>query len=207
VARVLDEDAIELTTWHAAKGREWPVVAVAGLDRAVKARLPDLALGYESFEDLARVLERARVEYAPAFAAKETNASFEAELEPGAIEEARRLLYVALTRPRETLILEWPEYLAGKGTTTYWSVLQEQCDLQLGAAELRVGTASFPCAVIQGGGAPPEEAAPGGQSCQPEQIVGFGLAQHLGKRGLHRGARGGGGIEQVEQRLPAPHGS
>jgi ATP-dependent helicase/nuclease subunit A len=23
-ARVLDEDAIELTTWHAAKGREWP---------------------------------------------------------------------------------------------------------------------------------------------------------------------------------------
>jgi ATP-dependent helicase/nuclease subunit A len=147
------------------------VVAVAGLDKKVKARLPNLALGYESFEDLARVLERARIEYAPAFAAKETNASFEAELEPGAIEEARRLLYVALTRPRETLILEWPEYLAGKDSNTYWSVLQAQCDLQLGAAELRVGTASFPCAVIQGGGAPPEEAAPGELSGHAELPV------------------------------------
>ena len=39
--RVLDEDAIVLTTWHASKGREWPVVAVCGLDREVKASLPD----------------------------------------------------------------------------------------------------------------------------------------------------------------------
>jgi superfamily I DNA/RNA helicase len=62
VARVLDEDAIELATWHASKGREWPVVAVAGLDNTVKVRLPDLALGYASFEDLSRVLELARIE-------------------------------------------------------------------------------------------------------------------------------------------------
>jgi superfamily I DNA/RNA helicase len=160
VARVLDEDAIELATWHASKGREWPVVAVAGLDTAVKVRLPDLALGYESFEDLSRVLERARVEYAPAFAAGETNANFEAELAPGEIEEARRLLYVALTRPREKLILEWPEYLAGKDSTTYWSVLKEQCDLQLGETELKVAEARFPCVVIAGGDAPPEDATP-----------------------------------------------
>ncbi len=40
-------------------------------------------------------------------------------------------------------------------------MLREQCDLQLGEAELEVGEARFPCAVVAGGDAPPEEAAPG----------------------------------------------
>ena len=71
--RVLDEDAIVLTTWHSAKGREWPVVAVCGLDKEVKAKLPDLGLGYASFEDLSKLLEVARIEYAPKFAAPETD--------------------------------------------------------------------------------------------------------------------------------------
>ena len=56
--RVLDEDAIVLTTWHSAKGREWPVVAVCGLDKRSRASCRTWGSGYASFEDLSRLLER-----------------------------------------------------------------------------------------------------------------------------------------------------
>jgi ATP-dependent exoDNAse (exonuclease V) beta subunit len=154
--RVLDEDAIVLTTWHASKGREWPVVAVCGLDREVKASLPDLGLGYRSFEDLARLLEVARIEYAPAFAAPETEARFLEELEPVARTEARRLLHVALTRARDKLVLEWPGYLVGKDKVTSWSILAEECSVALGKEALAVADQEFPCAVIAGGTELPE---------------------------------------------------
>ncbi len=103
------------------------------------------------------MLERARIEYAPAFAADETNDRFKAKLEPGEIEESRRLLYVALTRPRDKLILECPKYLAGKDSTTGWSVLTGQCDMTLGQQALRVADATFPCTVTEGAAALPEE--------------------------------------------------
>lgn len=155
--RVLDEDAIEISTWHAAKGREWPVVAVCGLDKEVKGKLPDIGLGYHSFEDLTRLLEFARIEYAPAFAAPETEARFLAELDPVARTEARRLLYVALTRPRDKLLLEWPAYLAGKDKVSYWSILAEECGVALSKAALTVADEEFPCAVVAGGTELPEE--------------------------------------------------
>ena len=58
--RVLDEDAIVLTTWHSSKGREWPIVAVCGLDKSVEAGCRSSGLGYTTFEDLSTLLERAR---------------------------------------------------------------------------------------------------------------------------------------------------
>lgn len=42
--RVLDENAIALSTWHSARGREWSLVADCGVDRAVKARLRSVFL-------------------------------------------------------------------------------------------------------------------------------------------------------------------
>ena len=153
--RVLDEDAIVLTTWHASKGREWPVVAVCGLDREVKASLPDLGLGYRSFEDLARLLEVARIEYFPKFAAPETDENFIEELQPVVEREARRLLYVALTRARDKLVLECPWYLSGKGGT-YWSIL-EQCGIARSEGMLRLGDEEFACAVTVGGVELPED--------------------------------------------------
>jgi ATP-dependent exoDNAse (exonuclease V) beta subunit len=115
-----------------------------------------LGLGYRSFEDLARLLEVARIEYAPAFAAPETEARFLEELEPVARTEARRLLYVALTRARDKLVLEWPGYLAGKDKVTSWSILAEECRLTLAQNALAVGDEKFPCAVIAGGTELPE---------------------------------------------------
>ncbi len=109
--KVLDEDAIVLRTWHSSKGLEWPVVAVCQLDHKFGARLPELALGYGSFGDLSRLLEQIRIVYWPNYACPEQNVAARIALRAVAETEARRLLYVALTRARDCLILEWPEYL------------------------------------------------------------------------------------------------
>lgn len=149
--RVLDENAIVLTTWHGSKGREWPVVAVCGLDRKIKARLPNVELGYSTFDELSRLLEHARIEYAPAFAASETNDRFLAELQNAEEIRARRLLYVALTRARDKMVLEWPGYLGGKDNiTTYWSILTGDCELTLDDDKIHAGEQEFPCTVIEG---------------------------------------------------------
>ncbi|MAT49763.1 MAG: DNA helicase UvrD [Porticoccaceae bacterium] len=145
--RVLDEDAIELVTWHASKGREWPIVAVGGLDRDIKAKLPQLALGYQQFDEFTKLLECAQLEYSPTFAATETNQAFLADLQKALEKECRRLLYVALTRPREKLILEWPEFLAGKDKVTYWSILHAEAGLVLQDEAFHIGDQSFPCLV------------------------------------------------------------
>ena len=155
--RVLDEDAIVLTTWHSAKGREWPVVAVCGLDKSVKGELPDLGLGYTSFDDLSKLLERARIEYAPKFAAGETNSQFLVELDALAETEARRLLYVALTRARDKLVLEWPDYLAKSKVTSYWSLLKDVGQVALVKNELHVGQQTFACRVTPGSSELPED--------------------------------------------------
>jgi ATP-dependent exoDNAse (exonuclease V) beta subunit len=149
--RVLDEDAIVLSTWHSAKGREWPVVAVCGLDRDIKARVPSIDITYDRFDDLAHLLEHARIEYSPLFACPEATERFAALRQPDAELEARRLLYVALTRPRDKLILEWPVYKGGKETVSYWSILATDCRLTLGEQELEVGGLTLPCVVHDGG--------------------------------------------------------
>ncbi len=65
-----ERDAVELLTIHAAKGLEWPIVFVAGVEEGT---LPH----ERSAQDAA------------------------------GIEEERRLCYVAMTRPREQLLLSW----------------------------------------------------------------------------------------------------
>ncbi len=149
--RVLDEDAIEVVTWHSAKGREWPVVAVCGLDRKVSAKLPDLAVGYRDFADLGRLLDEARIEYSPAFGVPEIEQRFTESLQQQAEEGARRTLYVALTRAREKLLLEWPSFAAKSKNPSYWSVLTDATGATLEQDALTVGNKRFPCSVHAGG--------------------------------------------------------
>ncbi|GMQ95873.1 MAG: UvrD-helicase domain-containing protein [Gammaproteobacteria bacterium] len=159
--RVHDEDAVEVVTWHSAKGREWPVVAVCGLDNSVGAKLPDLAVDYEDFGDLDRLLENANIAYSPDFAAPEAGERFSECLQIQAESDARRPLYVALTRAREKLILEWPSYLAASKSkkTTYWAILEAATDAAVEAGGLRIGDTVFPCLVHAGGADVPEDAA------------------------------------------------
>ena len=156
-AQVHDEEAVGLYTWHAAKGREWPVVFVSTLDCSVNGRLPSLDIQYANFDDLDHILENARLEFSPAFAATETEDQFKAPLDENAHEEGLNLLYVALTRAREQLVLEWPENLENSSRYTYWHLMRDAAQTRLNANELIIGQESFPCAVIAADQEPPLE--------------------------------------------------
>ena len=109
------------------------------LDNGIEPRLPSQSIGYKSFKDIGEILAVADLRYAPNFAAPEQNAKFKEALNPEEQNDARRLLYVVLTRARETLILEWPEYaLAGKKPEeikpSYARLLHVDCGLKIDAA-------------------------------------------------------------------------
>ena len=161
--KVLEEEAIELRTWHSAKGLEWPVVVAAGLqDPFSKSRaLPHAYVDYESFEDLDQLLPRARIRYLPKYDAPEQNLQSLDECAADWDETSRRLLYVALTRARNKLIIEWPSYLAAD-SRTLWSLLRSdgQCQLDEDASVFRVNSAAFPCIVRHGGSKYPEDEQP-----------------------------------------------
>ena len=153
---VHDEDAVQLITWHAAKGMEWPIVVVTTLDRKVENRLPSLGIDYTTFSDLNAVLDNARIEYSPKFSADETNDRFKAPLDAMARIEGLNLLYVALTRAREQLILEWPENLAQSSKYTFWHLLCDSAKMRLEANQMKVGDSSFSCRVTAADREPPE---------------------------------------------------
>ncbi|MFC1552105.1 UvrD-helicase domain-containing protein [Candidatus Latescibacterota bacterium] len=178
--RVLDEDAIELVTWHSSKGREWSVVGVCGLDKKIRTNLPNLNIGYSTFEDLSQILDYAQVEYSPSFAAPETNDLFKADLKISAETNARRLLYVAMTRARNKLILEWPSYLEGKDNLTYWSIIAQELGVKCEDGLLVINEKSFPCIIKQGGSDLPVD---GDINSTPEKM----LLPTIGRRAIKRG--------------------
>ncbi|ETD84960.1 UvrD-helicase domain-containing protein [Rhodobacter capsulatus] len=99
---------IEICTWHAAKGREWPITVVAGLDYKFIARPNTLRAEFDGFDDLDAVLDHAGLSWLPDFAAPEKQAVFAEALVADDERDAARELYVALTRARDRLILALP---------------------------------------------------------------------------------------------------
>ena len=178
--RVIDEDSVQLVTWHSSKGREWPVVFVCGMDKNLSPRLPNMALGYSTFKDLSRLIEKAQIEYSPKFAAPESDDRFMGDLQNTIELESRRLIYVAMTRAREKLVLEWPSYLAGKDGLTYWSILAAEASLSPQAATLTVGDTSFPCLVEKGASELPEDFGVA-NATTPEVLA------TIGRRAIKRG--------------------
>lgn len=151
VPAVLDEHAIELVTWHSAKGREWPVVVVAGLERKVDVRFPQARLVYADFSDLSAIVSGATLEYTPAFDAPATKERVRLPLFEIACEEDRRLLYVAITRAREKLILEWPAFCAKSESTTLFSLLTGNGAVKLEDDAFVIDGTRFPCRVQSAG--------------------------------------------------------
>lgn len=86
-------DVVEIVTVHASKGREWEIVAVAGLQEGTWPNLRQRGslLGSE------RLVERARHGGLP-------RAELDVLTANGLAHDERRLLYVALTRAKSTLI-------------------------------------------------------------------------------------------------------
>ena len=156
--QVIDEEAVQLITWHRSKGREWPVVIVSSTDCPVIPRLPELSVVYKDFSDLGTVLDNALLEISPNFVAKETREIFIDHLLPDTLDGAGRLLYVALTRAREKLILEWPEFQTNSTAKagSYWSLLTARTSMSLSGTTLTVMGKHFECQVTTFPGAAPD---------------------------------------------------
>ena len=77
---VVDDDAVQLLTWHKSKGREWHIVAVCGMDDGEYPRLPATQVNYTDFSNLDTLLEKAQIEIYPDFNAPETKEKFQAAL-------------------------------------------------------------------------------------------------------------------------------
>lgn len=122
---------IEICTWHAAKGREWPITVVAGLDQKIAERPGTLGAEFEGFDDLEKVLDHAGLRYLPDFAAPETQSVFAEAQRPEDEREAARELYVALTRARDRLILALPKERSSPSEKAERMVdlLRDQADL------------------------------------------------------------------------------
>ena len=147
-AAVIDEEAVQLMTWHKSKGREWPIVAVCGMDFDTSPRLPTTRVSYSDFDDLNALLDNAQIEIFPEFTAKETAENFKAELADGTRDAAKRVLYVALTRAREKVIIEWPGYLEGsKNDGSYWEVLCSSADISLEGNRMKIGENTVDCRI------------------------------------------------------------
>lgn len=90
-----DADAVKLMTIHKSKGLEFPAVALIGASEGI---LPhSLALEAGKLPD-----------YAPGLSAADKRAA--------ALEEERRLAYVAVTRAKEELLISSPAYYRGRRT-------------------------------------------------------------------------------------------
>jgi ATP-dependent exoDNAse (exonuclease V) beta subunit len=116
-------DAVRLMTIHRAKGLEFPVVCVADLGRLGAGGRPRLLIGEDGAVGL-RLAPLGGGDAVPALAYDRLAAAEDA----ADAEEERRLLYVAMTRARETLILSggtdverWPEPRPG-GAPLDWIV-------------------------------------------------------------------------------------
>ena len=143
--KVVDDNAITLSTWHGAKGKEWPIVAVCGTFKDYKAKLPSLNIEYKDFANLDDILKKAVVEFSPTFHANETVESFLDTLQDEAESNAKRLLYVAMTRAKEQLILERAGHQEGKDTISYWNLFRGCSGIVIDGKTIENGTKSFSC--------------------------------------------------------------
>ncbi len=153
-ASVIDENAVVLKTWHASKGLEWPVVIVAGLGGSFTQNMPDLSIGYHTFDDLDKILDASNIEYSPNFDDPKTVDKFKDRLIEQSIIEAKRLLYVALTRAREKLIFEWPAYKQESDAKIpqYWKILTSSVDMELNEKEIIVNGMTHRCIIHKADG-------------------------------------------------------
>lgn len=140
---------IEVSTWHAAKGREWPVTLVAGLDFKFPERPGTLRAEFEGFDDLANVLDHAGLAWLPRLAAPEKQRVFADARIAEDEDRAARALYVALTRARDRLILVLPAEpsKAKERPERMVDLLRDRAGLALNAGTIAVSSQPLPCRI------------------------------------------------------------
>lgn len=111
-------DAVKVMTHHAAKGLEWPIVILLDLEKAIQDRLWSVSARSDTSFDVEAPLKDRWIHYWPwPFGAQKKVDLAEVIAEsPGGIrmqaetiDEAKRLLYVSMTRARDCLVLGFPE--------------------------------------------------------------------------------------------------
>ena len=143
---------VEICTWHAAKGREWPITIVAGLDQAIAERPGTLSADFAGFDDLENVLDHAGLRFLPNFAAPETQSVYAEACQPDDERKAARELYVALTRARDRLILALPKEKSKprERAERMVDLLRDRSGLTTGVAALTLCDQTFPALVLAG---------------------------------------------------------
>lgn len=110
-------DAVKIMTHHAAKGLEWPIVILLDLEKDIQDRLWSVGARSDARLDVAAPLKdrwirywpwpfgtQKKVDIADAIAQSPEGGRLRAE----AIDEAKRLLYVSMTRARDSLVFAFP---------------------------------------------------------------------------------------------------
>ena len=155
-------DGVEIITWHASKGREWNVVFVVGLDGKIEEKPGTMRAEFADFSNLNNVLSKAILRFTPGLPLKEKRDIFIEARRPSAEEDARRLLYVVMTRARDRLIIEWPEFKLkkkseGLGPGNFAEMLIQECELEIHAGQVTVGGAAYPARSLECTDEPPAE--------------------------------------------------
>ncbi len=153
---------IEIVTWHGAKGREWPVTVVCELDAKVEERENTTRAVFRDFDDLTHVLDKAELVHTPRCFVPEIKDIFIADRQAAAEAEARNLIYVALTRARDRLVVEWVAPVLDKDHVTHLSLLAHGAQLSVKQG-LVVAEQLFPARIFNdpaGEGREPVEAVP-----------------------------------------------
>lgn len=191
-------EGIEVATWHAAKGREWPVVVVACLDHSYHPRPGGVEAHFADFADVDRILEAASLRFTPHFDAAEVRDRFLDELCPEAEKTACRLLYVALSRARDALIVEWPQFQIDKepkdeaAERTSGYLLANQCGIAVSPDALVVNGKPFPARVIH---CPKEMPA----AFDREATTPLQLESAYGRNAIRRGPMRDAGVPVIVQ--------
>lgn len=118
------QDAVTIMTVHGAKGLEWPTVALGDL-KAAQVKPPSLYVASEDGELLLKDGDGTASGLKNKLVKSEAFQEREASEREEALEESKRLLYVALTRARDRLILPLPTPKSGadkgKDRRSRWS--------------------------------------------------------------------------------------
>ena len=117
--RSLRPDAVQVTTYHRAKGLEWPLAILTDLDHAPKPRLFQPVAEADGAIDLVNPLAGRWIRFWPwPYGTQKKNVDFDERAEASPIgreagrrarEEETRLLYVGATRARDYLVFAPPQ--------------------------------------------------------------------------------------------------
>lgn len=150
-------EAVEIVTWHGSKGREWPITVVAEFDYGIEEWPGSTATRFDALDkidDMSAVLASAALIHTPGFAAPEATRRFIEDRRADFEANARNLLYVALTRARDRLVLEWPGFVKEREENApeancLFHVFEDACAPRIAGGMLRIGGVECPATITQ----------------------------------------------------------